>query len=85
MRNFQETENKRRKGCYKRRRKICSFCKDGIEEVDYKDFASLEEFISERAKILPRRATGACAGHQRALAVAIKRLRHLAVLPYVSN
>lgn len=71
----------RRKG----RKKVCHFCVDRIEAIDYKDVVRLRKFISERAKILPRRVTGTCAGHQRELTVAIKRARHIALLPYVSD
>ena len=63
---------------------IC-FCVDRAEFIDYKDVAKLRRFISERGKILPRRVTGTCAYHQRALTVAIKRARHLALLPYTSD
>ena len=71
-----------RRGGIRRRKKVCIFCgKDG--ERDYKDVVRLKKFISERGKILPRRVTGTCAKHQRALTVAIKRARHLALLPYV--
>ena len=69
----------------KGRRKVCSFCVDKIDTIDYKDVARLRRFVSERAKILPRRVTGTCARHQRELTVAIKRARHLAMLPYVSG
>ena len=65
------------------RRKFCSFCTGGVEAIDYKEPARLTRFISDRGKIEPRRKTGTCAKHQRALAVAIKRARHLALLPYV--
>lgn len=68
-----------------RRKKVCSFCVDRAEFIDYKDVAKLRRFISERGKILPRRVTGTCARHQRALTVAIKRARHLALLPYTSD
>jgi small subunit ribosomal protein S18 len=68
---------------YVPRRKFCSFCTGGAEAIDYKEPAKLTRFISDRAKIEPRRKTGTCAKHQRALAVAIKRARHLALLPYV--
>ena len=72
----------RRRGGMRRRKKICVFCgKDNI--INYKDVTKLRRFISERGKILPRRITGNCAKHQRALTVAIKRARHLALLPYV--
>ena len=67
------------------RRKVCSFCVDKIDQIDYKDVAKLRRFISERAKILPRRVTGTCAHHQRELTVAIKRARHLALLPFSSD
>ena len=66
------------------KRKVCSFCRDKVEEIGYKDAAQLRSYISDRGKIEPRRRTGTCAKHQRLLAVAIKRARHLALLPYVS-
>lgn len=69
----------------KGRKKVCSFCVDKVEVIDYKDIAKLRRFLSERAKILPRRVTGTCAHHQRELTIAIKRARHLALLPYVSD
>ena len=69
----------------KGRKKVCSFCVDHMEYIDYKDVAKLRRFISERGKILPRRVTGTCAHHQRALTVAIKRARHLALMPYTSD
>ncbi len=65
------------------KRKVCSFCRDKVQHIDYKDPAALRLYISDRGKIAPRRKSGACAKHQRALAVAIKRARHLALLPYV--
>ena len=66
----------------KGRRTVCSFCVDKIDHIDYKDTAKLRRFLSERAKILPRRITGTCAKHQRQLTVAIKRARHIALLPF---
>ena len=69
----------------KGRRKVCSFCVDKIDTIDYKDVARLRRFVSERAKILPRRVTGTCAAHQRELTVAIKRARHIALMPFVSE
>ncbi len=69
----------------KARKKICHFCADRVEAIDYKDVARLRKFVSERAKILPRRATGTCAAHQRELTVAIKRARQAALLPYVND
>jgi len=66
------------------RRKVCSFCVDKVAVIDYKEAGKLRQYISDRGKIEPRRKTGTCAKHQRALAVAIKRARHLALLPYVA-
>lgn len=67
------------------RRKVCSFCVDKVETIDYKDVPRLRKFISDRSKILPRRVTGTCAAHQRELTTAIKRARHVALLPYTSD
>ena len=61
------------------------FRSDKVETIDYKDIARLRRYVSERAKILPRRVTGTCAHHQRELTVAIKRARHIALLPYTSD
>ncbi len=69
----------------KGRRKVCAFCVDKIENIDYKDIARLRRYMSERGKILPRRVTGTCAKHQRDLTVAIKRARQIALLPYVND
>ncbi len=69
----------------KSRKKVCAFCVEKSEFIDYKDTAKLRRFVSERAKILPRRVTGTCAAHQRELTVAIKRARHLALLSYISD
>ena len=66
----------------KKKKKNCSFCADKIEFVDYKDAHKLKRFLSERGKILPRRITGTCAEHQRQIAVAIKRARVMAILPF---
>ena len=68
---------------YAPRRKVCSFCSEKVEVIDYKDPSKLRRYISDRGKIEPRRRTGTCARHQRALAQAIKRARYLALLPYV--
>ena len=74
----------RRRGGMHRRKKVCVFCgKDNV--IDYKDVNKLKRYISERGKILPRRITGNCAKHQRALTVAIKRARHIALMPYVQD
>lgn len=67
----------------RRRRKVCQFCVDKCTYVDYKDTVRLRRYLSERGKILPRRATGTCAMHQRQLSLAIKRSRQIALLPYV--
>lgn len=71
------------KGKYVPKRKVCAFCRDKISEIDYKDGVKLQPFISDRGKIEPRRRTGTCAKHQRLLATAIKRARHLALIPFV--
>ncbi len=73
------------RGNKRSRRKVCAFCVDKVETIDYKDVAKLRRYMSERAKIIPRRVTGTCARHQRQLTVAIKRARHIAFLPYVSD
>ena len=68
-----------------KRKKVCSFCVDKVEHIDFKDTAKLRRYLSERGKILPRRTTGTCAKHQRQLTVAIKRARHIALLPYIAD
>ena len=75
----------RKKGGVRRRKKVCVFCGKENNEIDYKDVNKLKRYVSERGKILPRRITGNCAKHQRALTVAIKRARHLALMPYVQD
>lgn len=67
------------------RKKVCMFCVDRAEKIDYKDIAKLRKCMTERAKILPRRVTGTCAFHQRELTSAIKKARHVALLPYVAE
>lgn len=67
------------------RRKVCSFCVDKLEHIDYKNVNRLRRFISDRGKILPRRTTGTCASHQRALTMAIKRGREIALLPFTAE
>lgn len=74
--------NKRRG---KRRPKVCFYCVDKINDVDYKDVDRLRKYISERGKIVPRRVTGNCANHQRQLTVALKRARYMALLPYSAD
>ena len=72
---------------YKRspKRKVCEFCKDKIDEIDYKDVATLKKFTTDRGKILPKRITGTCAIHQRDVTNAIKRARIVALMPYVAD
>ncbi|MEG1108612.1 MAG: 30S ribosomal protein S18 [Oscillospiraceae bacterium] len=77
---FDKDKNKGRK-----RKKICQFCADKSDNIDYKDTVKLRRFLSERSKILPRRTTGTCAAHQRELTEAIKRSRQVALLPYVTD
>ena len=78
MANVKDKKNRKRK-------KVCQFCVDKCQHIDYKDTARLKRYMSERSKILPRRTTGTCARHQRQLTMAIKRARQLALLPYVSE
>ena len=72
-------------GARKGRRKVCQFCVEKCDHIDYKDASKLKKFTSERAKILPRRVTGPCAKHQRELTIAIKRARQIAILPYSAD
>jgi len=67
------------------RRKVCKFCADKAAHIDYKDIRTLEKFVTESGKIMPRRMSGVCAKHQRELAIAIKRARVVALLPYVAD
>ncbi|HOV68699.1 MAG TPA: 30S ribosomal protein S18 [Clostridia bacterium] len=80
----EEKAGKRFKG-RRPKKKVCQFCADKAEYIDYKDAAKLKRFISERGKILPRRMTGNCAKHQRSLAIAVKRARAIALLPYTTD
>ena len=73
-----------RRGMF-RRRKVCKFCAERIDDINYKDVRMLSGFVPERGKVLPRRISGTCAKHQRALRVAILRARQLALLPYASD
>ena len=66
-----------------KKKKVCTFCVDKMDFLDYKDVTKMRRFISERGKILPRRITGTCARHQRVVTTAIKRARHLALLPFI--
>jgi small subunit ribosomal protein S18 len=76
---------KKRHGRYIPRRKVCAFCVDHVVEIDYKEVAKLRRYLSDRGKIEPRRKTGTCAKHQRCLTIALKRARHLALLPYTAE
>ena len=78
-------ERKMRPRARKPRRKVCQFCVDKVDYIDYKDAAKLRKFITERGKIMPRRMSGVCAEHQRTLAKAIKTARQVALLPYVAE
>jgi small subunit ribosomal protein S18 len=70
---------------YFRRRKVCKFCEEKIDVIDYKDVRLVSQFVSDRGKILPRRLTGTCSPHQRLLTVAVKRARNLAFIPFASG
>lgn len=67
------------------RRRVCAFCVDHVKDIDYKDLSRLRRYISDRARMEPRRKTGSCARHQRTLSQAIKRARHLALLPFTQG
>ena len=69
----------------RKRKKVCSFCVDKVDHIDYKDVAKLRRFVTERGKILPRRISGNCAKHQRQVTVAIKRARNIALLPFTAE
>jgi small subunit ribosomal protein S18 len=73
------------RGRYSSRRKVCAFCLEKTRTIDYKDVATLRRFLTDRGKIRSRRKTGTCARHQRRLAVAVKRARHLALLPFTAE
>ena len=74
----------RRGGGQRRRKKVCYFCANHIDYIDYKDVELLKRYMSEKGKILPRRVTGTCAKHQRTLTVAIKRARIMGLLPFTT-
>ena len=84
-RNSEGGKGATRKKVFFRRRKVCKFTAEGIEYIDYKDVKLLQQYILERAKILPRRISGTSARHQRMLAKAIKRARHLALIPFTAD
>lgn len=74
-----------RGGMRRAKRKICQFCVDKVSSIDYKDLMKIRKYLSEKGKILPRRISGCCAKHQRQLTIAIKRARHIALLPYSTD
>ena len=78
--NYDEDYNPR-----KQRKKVCALCSDKNFELDYKNYDQLKKFVNEKGKILPRRTTGACSKHQRDITIAVKRARHIAILPYAQN
>ena len=80
-----QTGRPAQRGGNRKRRKVCYFCSEKIAYIDFKDTTLLRKYISERAKILPRRVSGTCAKHQRQLTTAIKRARVMALLPYISD
>ena len=69
----------------RRKKRVCTFCADKITHIDYKEIGKLRKFVSERGKILPRRVTGNCAKHQRAMTVNVKRARHMALMVYTAE
>mgnify|MGYP000866482211 CR=1 FL=1 len=73
------------RGMRRAKRKICQFCVDKVDDIDYKDLMKIRKYLSEKGKILPRRISGTCAKHQRQLTVSIKRARHIALLPYTTD
>ena len=83
--NKTENDDRAPRPMVRRRKKVCIFCADKVDFIDYKDSAKLRKFISERGKILPRRISGTCSKHQRELNTAIKRARQVALLPYVTD
>ena len=80
-----ERENRAPRGTGRKRKKVCQFCVDKCEHIDYKDTAKLRRYVTERGKIVPRRISGNCAKHQRQLTTAIKRARIIALLPFVAE
>jgi len=82
---MEERNNKRPRMNRRPKKKVCAFCVEKAEHIDYKDAAKLRKFLTESGKISPRRASGVCAKHQRELAIAIKRARQMALLPYVAE
>jgi small subunit ribosomal protein S18 len=85
MAQQKERQQRRQRTAPPPRRRSCYFCKEKVEEVDYKNYNQLRRYISEKGKIRSRRITGTCRRHQKQVAVAVKRAREMALLPYVSN
>ncbi len=87
MAKEQQQQRRKRPGAAggPQKRRSCYFCREGIDEIDYKNAAQLRRYVSEKAKIRSRRVTGACRKHQRQVAVAIKRAREMALIPYVAG
>ena len=83
--NDRDSSGGKERGMRRPKKKICSFCVDKVQGIDYKETAKVRKFITERGKILPRRISGNCAVHQRQLTVAIKRARQIALLPFTSE
>ena len=84
-RNRPQTARRRGRPRFFSRRRVCSFCVDHVESIDYKDLPRLRRYISDRARIEPKRKSGTCAKHQRVLSIAIKRARHIALLPFTEE
>jgi len=78
-------DNAKKQRSRRPRKRVCAFCVDKVDHIDYKDVFKLRKYITERGKILPRRISGNCAKHQRQLTTAIKRARHIALLPYTAE
>jgi len=85
MADNKKRSNGKDKAFRRPRKKVCQFCADKSQEIDYKDVEKLKRFVSEKGKILPRRVTGTCALHQRKVTEAIKRARTVALLPYTAE
>ena len=84
-RNRPQTTRRRGRPRFFSRRRVCSFCVDHVAHIDYKDLPRLRRYISDRARIEPKRKSGTCAKHQRVLSIAIKRARHIALLPFTEE
>ena len=83
--NKDRADAPRKRNGLHRRKKVCVFCSANAEPISYKDVATLKKYVALRGKILPRRVTGNCAEHQRAITTAVKRARHIALMPYQAD